>query len=146
MNTRHTAVSAAVSTLRPLVIAAGAATLLLAGCSGIGMGSGAGEMPPTVKVTGGVLTDPQGLTLYTFDRDPANGGKSVCNGMCATNWPPLLAEPGKTASGSYSVITRDDGTRQYAYKGMPLYRFAKDAKPGDRTGDNLNNVWHVAKP
>ncbi|KAI3592010.1 Orf21 [Cupriavidus sp. U2] len=141
MNTRHTAASV----LRPLVIAAGAATVLLAGCSSMGMG-GASEMPPTVKVTNGVLTDPQGLTLYTFDRDPANGGKSVCNGMCATNWPPLLAEPGKTASGSYSVITRDDGTRQYAYKGMPLYRFAKDAKPGDRTGDNLNNVWHVAKP
>ncbi|SDP64238.1 Predicted lipoprotein with conserved Yx(FWY)xxD motif [Ralstonia sp. 25mfcol4.1] len=141
MNTRHTAASV----FRPLVIAAGAATILLAGCSSMGMG-GAGEMPPTVKVTNGVLTDPQGLTLYTFDRDPAHGGKSVCNGMCATNWPPLLAEPGKSASGSYSVITRDDGTRQYAYKGMPLYRFAKDAKPGDRTGDNLNSVWHVAKP
>ncbi|WP_404992006.1 hypothetical protein [Cupriavidus pauculus] len=142
MATRHSVVTA----FRPMALALGAATVLLAGCSGMGMGMGGGDMPPTVKVTGGVLTDPQGLTLYTFDRDPANGGKSVCNGMCATNWPPLLAEPGKTASGKYSVITRDDGTRQYAYNGMPLYRFAKDAKPGDRTGDNVNNVWHVAKP
>ncbi|AZG13187.1 MULTISPECIES: COG4315 family predicted lipoprotein [Cupriavidus] len=143
MTNRHTAVSA----LRPFALAVGAAAVLLAGCSGMGMGgSGAGNMPPTVKVTNGVLTDPQGLTLYTFDRDTANSGKSACNGMCATNWPPLLAEPGRTASGSYSIITRDDGARQYAYKGMPLYRFAKDAKPGDKTGDNLNNVWHVAKP
>lgn len=141
MATRHTAVSV----LRPVALALGAATVLLAGCSGMGMGMG-GDMPPTVKVTNGVLTDPQGLTLYTFDRDPANGGKSACNGMCATNWPPLLAEPGRSASGSYSIITRDDGTRQYAYKGKPLYRFSKDAKPGDRAGDNFSNVWHVAQP
>jgi predicted lipoprotein with Yx(FWY)xxD motif len=87
-----------------------------------------------------------GLTLYTFDRDPANGGKSVCNGMCSTNWPPLLAEPGKSASGDYSIITRDDGTRQWAYKGKPLYRFAKDAKAGDKSGDNFNAVWHAAMP
>ena len=86
-----------------------------------------------------------GHTLYVYDGDE-KPLKSTCVAACAKNWPPLLAEPGKTASGSYSVITRDDGTRQYAYKGMPLYRFAKDAKPGDRTGDNLNNVWHVAKP
>ncbi|RZT32467.1 COG4315 family predicted lipoprotein [Cupriavidus agavae] len=141
MTIRHNAVSV----LRPVALALGAATLLLGGCANMGMGGG-GEMPPTVKVTNGVLTDPQGLTLYTFDRDAANSGKSACNGMCAANWPPLLAEPGRTAQGQYSVITRDDGTRQYAYKGQPLYRFAKDAKPGDRTGDNLNNVWHVAKP
>ncbi len=136
MASRHTAVSK----LRPIALALGAATVLLAGCSSLGMGGG--NMPPTVKVTNGALTDPQGLTLYTFDRDPVNGGKSVCNGMCSTNWPPLLAEPGKSASGDYSIITRDDGTRQWAYKGKPLYRFAKDAK----AGDNFNAVWHVAMP
>lgn len=110
------------------------------------MGSGAGNMPPTVKVSGGALTDPQGLTLYVFDRDTAGSGKSVCNGACSTNWPPLLASPGTSAVGSYTIITRDDGTQQWAYKGRPLYRFAKDAKAGDRSGDNLNNVWHVATP
>ncbi|AVA37249.1 MAG: hypothetical protein COC14_09010 [Burkholderiaceae bacterium] len=140
MASRHTAVSK----LRPIALALGAATVLLAGCSSLGMGGG--DMPPTVKVTNGTLTDPQGLTLYTFDRDPANGGKSVCNGMCSTNWPPLLAEPGKSASGDYSIITRDDGTRQWAYKGKPLYRFAKDAKAGDKSGDNFNAVWHAAMP
>ncbi|MEN7528988.1 hypothetical protein [Cupriavidus sp. DL-D2] len=140
MTIRHNAMSA----LRPAALALGTAALLLGGCASMGMGGG--NMPPTVKVTNGVLTDPQGLTLYTFDRDTASSGKSVCNGACATNWPPLLAEPGRTASGDYSIITRDDGARQYAYKGKPLYRFAKDAKAGDRAGDNLNNVWHVAKP
>jgi len=42
---------------------------------------------------------------------------------------------------------RDDGSKQWAYKGRPLYHWVKDAKPGDMTGDGfLNNSWHVAKP
>ncbi len=136
--------NAAASLVRPAALALGCAAVLLAGCAG--MGGTAGNMPPTVKATSGVLTDPQGLTLYTFDRDTAGSGKSACNGPCATNWPPLMAAPGTSASGQYTIITRDDGGKQWAYRGMPLYRFAKDAKPGDRAGDNLNNVWHVAKP
>ena len=95
---RHTAASL----LRPALLAvASASVVLLGACSSMGMGGG--SMPPTVKVTNGALTDPQGLTLYTFDRDPANGGKSVCNATCATNWPPLLAEPVTSGSGSYTI-------------------------------------------
>ena len=135
----------AVSLLRPAGLVLASASVLLAACAGYGGASG-GNMPPTVKVSNGALTDPQGLTLYTFDRDTANSGKSVCNATCATNWPPLLASPGTSATGDYTIITRDDGTRQWAYKGQPLYRFAKDAKAGDRTGDNVLGVWHVAKP
>ena len=83
--------TSAASLVRPAALALGCAAVLLAGCSGMGMGgSSTGNMPPTVKVTSGVLTDPQGLTLYTFDRDTANSGKSACNGPCATNWPPLI--------------------------------------------------------
>ncbi|CAG2154135.1 hypothetical protein LMG31506_04993 [Cupriavidus yeoncheonensis] len=138
----------AASLFRPAALALGCASVLLTACSGMGMGGmgGAGNMPPTVKVTDGVLTDPQGLTLYTFDRDAKDSGKSACNGPCANNWPPLMAAPGTNASGSYTIITRDDGGKQWAYRGMPLYRFAKDTKAGDRAGDNFNNVWHVAKP
>lgn len=97
-------------------------------------------------VSDGVLTGSNGMTLYTFDRDMAGSGKSVCNGPCATNWPPLAAKDGDMASGDYSVITRDDGQKQWAYKGKPLYFWAKDMKAGDRTGDGFNNVWRVAKP
>ena len=53
---------------------------------------------------------------------------------------------GETAGADYSVVTRDDGRKQWAYKGKPLYFWAKDQKPGDRTGDGFNNVWRVAKP
>ncbi|WP_202812157.1 hypothetical protein [Sulfuricella sp. T08] len=97
-------------------------------------------------VSNGILIGNNSMTLYTFDKDVADSGKSVCNGPCATNWPPLYAMDGISASGDYSIITRDDGKKQWALKGKPLYYWAKDQKPGDKTGDGFNNVWHVAKP
>ncbi len=99
----------------------------------------------TAQGTGGsMLTDSKGMTLYVFDKDA--GGKSACNGPCATNWPPLMASADAKPMGDYTVVTRDDGAKQWAYKGKPLYTWAKDAKAGDTTGDNVNNVWHVARP
>ncbi|QKV55874.1 MAG: hypothetical protein HT580_00250 [Dechloromonas sp.] len=97
-------------------------------------------------VSAGVLTGPNGMTLYTFDKDAAGSGKSVCNGPCATNWPPFYVAEGQMASGDYSIVTRDDGKKQWAFKGKPLYYWAKDQKPGDMTGDGFNKVWQVAKP
>jgi predicted lipoprotein with Yx(FWY)xxD motif len=101
--------------------------------------------PPT-KVSDGVLTNAKGMTLYTSDRDEANSGKSVCNGPCANGWPPLEAQAGDKPRGDYSILTRDDGGKQWAFKGKPLYQWSKDKKPGDKTGDGINKVWHVAKP
>ncbi len=94
---------------------------------------------------GKALVDGKGMTLYVFDRDTA--GTSNCNGQCATNWPPLMAAGRcQAASGRWTVVTRSDGGNQWAYKGKPLYTFSKDAKPGDVTGDGVNNVWHIAAP
>lgn len=97
-------------------------------------------------VSDGVLAGENGMTLYTFDRDAAGSGKSVCNDACAKNWPPLMAKDGDMAAGDYSIVTRDDGGKQWAYKGKPLYYWIKDQKPGDKTGDGVNNAWHAAKP
>ncbi|WP_413438808.1 hypothetical protein ACFDAU_04445 [Sulfuriferula sp. GW1] len=94
-------------------------------------------------MSGGVLTDSAGMTLYTFDKDTANSGKSACYGPCAALWPPAAATG--SLGGDYSAITRDDGTRQLAYKGKPVYLFAKDQKPGDKLGDNVKDVWHVIR-
>lgn len=113
---------------------------LLIGCAGM-----VSAQAPA-KTSDGVLTNSTGMTLYTFDRDTAGNGKSACNGPCAGNWPPLMAQDGDKPDGDYSVIARDDGKKQWAYKGKPLYLWAKDQKPGDRTGEGVNNVWHVAKP
>ena len=99
---------------------------------------------PPAKASDGVLVGPNGMALYTFDRDTA--GKSACNGPCAGNWPPLMAGAGAAASDDWSVVTRDDGSKQWAYQGKPVYYWSKDAKPGDHGGDGFNHVWHVARP
>jgi predicted lipoprotein with Yx(FWY)xxD motif len=98
------------------------------------------------KIADGVLVGPNGMTLYVFDKDEANSGKSSCNGPCASNWPPLMAADTDKPTGDYTVITRDDGKKQWAMKGKPLYYWSKDSKPGDKTGDGVLNVWHAAKP
>ena len=98
------------------------------------------------KIVDGVLAGSNGMTLYTFDRDVPGDGKSVCNGPCTSNWPPLFVSDNETPRGDYSIVVRDDGRKQWAYKGRPLYFWSKDQKPGDKTGDGFNNVWRVAKP
>ncbi|QAY90779.1 hypothetical protein [Pseudomonas sp. ACM7] len=91
----------------------------------------------------GMMVDHKGMTVYTFDKDA--GGKSMCNGECAKNWPPMMAPAGAKAEGEWSVIKRDDGKMQYAYDGKPLYTFMKDEKPGEMKGDGMKDVWHVMR-
>lgn len=112
---------------------------LLAGTASLA----AAQMP--AKASDGMLTNAAGMTLYTFDKDAANSGKSACSGPCAANWPPLLAQEGEQASGDYSIIMRDDGKRQWAFKGKPLHLWSRDQKPGDKSGDGFNGVWHIAR-
>jgi len=116
-----------------------ASSILAAGCA-----STMATNP--AKVADGVLVGSNGMTLYIFDKDTAGAGKSVCNGPCAQNWPPLAAATGAGSSGEWTVIARDDGSKQWAYKGKPVYFWAKDQKAGDRTGDGVNGIWHLAKP
>lgn len=122
-----------------ITLAAGIATLL-AGCA-----TWVGTYSAPATISDGVLTGPNGMSLYTFDRDQAGAGRSVCNAQCAVNWPPFLVSGG-TATGEWTVIRRDDGKDQWAYKGKPLYYWIRDQKPGDRTGDGVNGVWRVARP
>ena len=128
---------------KDLAVLLAAAVIGVTGCST--MDSMTGAPPAPTKVMDGVLTNSAGMTLYTFDKDTAGGGKSVCNGPCAASWPPLLAGADAKARGDYSIITRDDGTKQWAYKGKPLYLWVKDSKPGDRSGDGFNNAWRLAR-
>ena len=122
-----------------LIAALTLATALLGACATM-------ADPAPVKIANGMLTGTNGMTLYTFDKDAAGSGKSVCNGPCANNWPPLMATETDKASGDYSIVARDDGKKQWALKGKPLYYWAKDSKPGDMTGDGFNKVWQVARP
>jgi predicted lipoprotein with Yx(FWY)xxD motif len=103
----------------------------------------AADLP--AKKVDNILVDQNGMTLYMFDKDVANSGKSACNDACASNWPPLVAEEGATPDDKFSIITRDDGTKQWAYDGKPLYLYRADKQPGDREGDNFRDIWHVVK-
>jgi predicted lipoprotein with Yx(FWY)xxD motif len=88
------------------------------------------------------LVNGRGMTLYVYDRDTPS--RSMCDEQCAVEWPPFLAASDASTSGDWSVDTRDDGNKQWAYKGRPLYTSVKDQKAGDTNGDG--GVWHVAKP
>ncbi|HET9897843.1 MAG TPA: hypothetical protein VFQ44_23175 [Streptosporangiaceae bacterium] len=107
--------------------------------------SGGGKTLKTTVIKGQtVLTNAKGFTLYTFAPDPR--GKSVCNGGCAAYWPPVsgpVSAPG--ISGTFSVITRSDGSKQEAWNGHPLYAYIGDSKPGQASGNNVNlngGIWH----
>lgn len=99
----------------------------------------------TVKTDkGDVLAGEKGMTVYTFKNDKSE--MSNCYDKCAQNWPPVMAASDAKAEGAYSLVTRKDGSKQWAKDGMPLYYWVKDMKEGDTTGDDMNGVWHVAKP
>lgn len=103
-------------------------------------------MPANVMAMNGVFMGEKGMTLYTFanDKEP---NKSACNGNCANVWPPLKASASDKDMGDWKVISRDDGTKQWAYKGQPVYYFAMDKAAGDKAGEGRGNgAWHVAKP
>lgn len=117
-----------------LCIAALAATFALS--------AGAAPDNAVVKMSNGVLATTSGMTVYTFDKDVANSGKSACSGGCLAAWPAVTPGDAKLAD-PYSVITREDGSKQLAYKGKPLYTYASDKKPGERKGDKFKDIWHV---
>lgn len=139
------------NTRRMVVAAAALALVAVARPTRISAQGAAATMPTGVMshaLADGrtVLVDAKMMTLYTYTRDTV-AEKSTCNGRCADNWPPLKAADDAKPIGSWTVVTRDDGTKMWAYKGKPLYTFARDTKAGDATGDNAGNGnWKVATP
>jgi predicted lipoprotein with Yx(FWY)xxD motif len=130
---------------------------LLSGAIGIGLIAGvalADTSSPDAAATPGIVTsqhipggtvyaDIAGRTLYTFDRD-AKGGKSACVDACIQDWKPVSAAwLAKPTGGDWTVIVRDDGGRQWAFKGKPLYIFSGDHNPGDINGDGRDDAWHA---
>lgn len=96
---------------------------------------------------GNVLADESGKTLYVFANDA--DGTATCTGNCLTNWPVFYRETptlgGGLTAADFTTITRADGSKQTAFKGWPLYYFKNDVKAGDVAGENVGNVWSVAK-
>jgi predicted lipoprotein with Yx(FWY)xxD motif len=90
---------------------------------------------------GPAWVDIKGMSLYSYDQD--TDGVSKCTGDCATAWPPLAAEAGIEGVDEWTVVTRDDGSSQWAFRGHPLYTFIKDTRPGEVNGDGAAG-FHLA--
>jgi predicted lipoprotein with Yx(FWY)xxD motif len=94
-----------------------------------------------------MLATSGGMTLYVWDQDKPEQKRSNCEDACAQLWPPFLARAGAKPHGDWSLIDRGNGPQQWAYKGRPLYTWAKDKGLGDDDGNGADgNTWHTAKP
>lgn len=102
-----------------------------------------GHASEPAKFERDILVAANGMTLYTFDKDGAN--KSNCNDGCLKAWPALMAGADTKVSGEFSIIHRDDGGKQIAMNGKPLYFYVADQKAGDITGDGSGGVWHAIR-
>lgn len=97
-------------------------------------------------VQNGVLTNRAGHTLYVLDGDATFFAPGGCVGPCQKLWVPYYAEKGAKPHAGFEIVVRDDGRRQWAYKGRPLYTWWNDKQPGDHDGDDLRGLAHVARP
>jgi predicted lipoprotein with Yx(FWY)xxD motif len=127
------------------LVAAFAAVLALAGSSTT---NGARVHIANSRL-GRILVDSKGITLYDFVKD--KGTTSVCYGACAALWPPLFTQ-GKPVAGPgvrrslLGTTKRKDGKLEVTYGGHPLYYFVTDRKPGQTTGQGVNQFggpWWV---
>ncbi|MFQ3308724.1 MAG: transforming growth factor-beta-induced protein [Porticoccaceae bacterium] len=97
------------------------------------------------RLVGGTNSTNPGFTLYAFDSDLGSAG-STCNDSCATSWPPVLVTDGEVANISgLSLMTRDDGSSQAAYKGRPLYFYSGDTEASDTSGQSVSGWWMVGQ-
>lgn len=87
-----------------------------------------------------------GLTLYSLSAE--KNGRFICTGSCNSIWKPLTVPAGTEPVGPVHLgtIVRPDGRTQVTFRGLPLYRFTGDTKPGDVSGEGIRDVgvWHAA--
>jgi len=108
---------------------------------------------------GPLMTTKAGLSVYTQSRQHLQyGGRETRDGYryhysegkavgtkgcvddCTKTWRPVLAPAKANASGFWEIEVRDDGKRQWSYKGSPLYTFAGDKAPGDINGNSIHEI------
>ena len=94
-----------------------------------------------------VLTNLHGRTLYSLSAE--KNGTFICtDAACLSVWKPLTVPAGTKPTGPVHLgtILRPDGRTQVTYRGLPLYRFTGDTRPGDASGEGIQDVgtWHAA--
>jgi predicted lipoprotein with Yx(FWY)xxD motif len=99
---------------------------------------------------GTVVVDGAGKTVYAFDKDTKNSGKSACNAGCIGLWPAVTTTSSSpTAAGvsaTLGTITRPDGTKQVTLDGRPLYTYAGDSGAGAVSGQGVKGIWWALTP
>jgi predicted lipoprotein with Yx(FWY)xxD motif len=133
--------------------------VLVSGCGGSAPTSGvAGARHVTKSATvktakakklGVILVNSKGFTLYMFV--PDHQKKVTCKGSCAVIWPPLKVKKGQkpTAGGAAKKKLLGTDGRVVTYNRWPLYTYITDRKPGQVTGqgvDNSGGKWYVLSP
>lgn len=99
---------------------------------------------PPFKRRAGLMVDPLGRGIYTYDRD-TTPNVSVCDAFCLRLWPAMLAGPDAKPRGRFSIGTLPDGRRIWAWDGKPLYRWISDRRRGDARGDRVAGVWTLVR-
>ena len=101
-------------------------------------------VPPLISVDTAIgqviAAGPDSKTLYYFDKDTPN--TSTCYDGCAAAWPPFLVTDPARAIASLTIVERNDGNKQWAINGKPVYFWAGDQKAGDTTGSAIPD-WTV---
>jgi predicted lipoprotein with Yx(FWY)xxD motif len=129
---------------------------------GVRIGAKAGERDPNGGPVGTpslAFADRSGLPMYTSKNDPP--GKSVCSGACLEKWRPVAAPSNAKAGGDWSIVVREDGARQWAFRGQPLYTFVHEVLSVDKphfdetrlppghleylAGQGLDSAWFVVE-
>ncbi|WP_045730782.1 hypothetical protein [Pseudarthrobacter chlorophenolicus] len=115
-----------------------------------GTASPAVDLKTASSSAGTIVVDAKGMSVYFFTKDTKDSGTSACADACLKAWPPLTTTSTTPSAdgvtGKLGTITTADGKQQVTLEGMPLYYFAKDAKPGDVLGQGVNNAWYLADP
>jgi predicted lipoprotein with Yx(FWY)xxD motif len=147
-----------------MAVAPAAVAAIVAGCGGgssyggssnaASSGGGGAEAAIAVRTTqlGPTLVDSAGRTLYLFEKDTS--AASMCAGACASIWPPLVTN-GKPKAGAgisaakLGTTKRADGKLEVTYAGHPLYYYVADTKPGELSGEGLDQfgaTWDIVAP
>jgi len=92
---------------------------------------------------GVVLTDHAGLTLYAFDGDAKRDNQICSSSGCNIAWIPVVAPALAANVGDFTIVSRSDGTKQWAYNKKPLYRYKNDKLPGDVRGTGVDKRWNI---
>ena len=107
--------------------------------------------PPGISVGfapgfGTIWTDAAKMTIYSHHRggDRRRGQGRLpfppdlnCDAACLQDWKPVTATAGAQPSGYWTLKSLSDGAQQWLYRGLPLYTYRGDTKPGDLKGEYI---------